>query len=316
MNEIFDKERNVMSRSNEKANISNNKSTFIQATFTTTDSLVSPVVDLRRKSSYFIENLINNDTTNENYANGSSLAKYVSKTVILADGQDAEDLKVYLTAFRPINSDIAVYAKVKSSDDPETFDSKLWTLLSYNTDGNLIYSSQGKINDFVEYQFDIPTASSTIETFNSNTAITEASDFIAITNNVFVNNQIVTYYTATANTIVTGLANNGIYYVVSANSTGLKLSAAQGGANINISIPALANSDSTGHYLRGYIASTPRTGFLNPDSTPAASTVQYYNNNGSLMQGFKYFAIKIVLLSSDKVNYPRINDLRAIALQK
>ena len=133
---------------------------------------------------------------------------------------------------------------------------------------------------------------------------------------MFVNNQIVTYYTATANTVVTGLSNNGVYYVVSANSTGLKLSASQGGANIDISIPALANSDSTGHYLRGYVASVPHTGFLNPDSSPAANTVQYYNNNGSLMQGFKYFAIKIVLLSTDRVNYPRINDLRAIALQK
>ena len=313
MNEIFDKERIVMSRSNEAAFLSNEYSTQFKIDITTQNSLLSPVIDMRRKSSYFIENLINNDLTNEQYKYGNALSKYISRKVILADGQDAEDLKVYLTAFRPINSDIAVYAKFHNAGDVEAFDTKLWTPLAYLNAGDGVYSSSGAINDFVEYEFGIPAGTSTSFNFNGNTAVNNSIDFISITNNTFTNNQLVYYYTGVGNTALTGLANQTYYYVVSANSSGLKLSASQGGANINISAVSAPPSTEIGHYLRGYVsANVINTAFTNPDNS---SIVEYYDNSGSRWTGYKYFAIKIVLTSTDRVNYPRLNDVRAIALQ-
>jgi hypothetical protein len=310
MNEQFDKERIVMSFSNEASALSGNKSAFFKADFNTASTLVSPVIDLRRKSSYFIENLINNDLTNEQYTYGNALSKYISKRVVLADGQDAEDLRVTLTAFRPINSDIAVYAKFQNAGDIESFDTKLWTPLSYINAGDVVYSSSGALNDYVEYDFGIPAGTSTTFNFNANTGVTNASDFISITNNTFVNNQIVYYYTAVGNTVISGLSNATYYYAVSANSTGLKLSASQGGANINITASSTVE---TGHYLRGYVsANIAHTAFTNPDNS---SIVEYYDNSNSRWTGYKYFAIKIVLTSTDRVNYPRLNDVRAIALQ-
>ena len=58
------------------------------------------------------------------------------------------------------------------------------------------------------------------------------------------------------------------------------------------------------------------TAYLNPESSPTTNVIEYYNKSGSRMQSFKYFAIKLVYTSSDRVNIPRVNDLRAIALQK
>lgn len=84
-----------------------------------------------------------------------------------------------------------------------------------------------------------------VYSFNSNTDVTNATDFITLTRHNLQNNDIVKYYTAAGNTALTGLSNNGQYYVVSANSAGIKLAATRGGANINITKSVTEN----GHYL-------------------------------------------------------------------
>lgn len=86
------------------------------------------------------------------------------------------------------------------------------------------------------------------KTFNANsTTVNSTSDFISIANNVFANNDLVLYTTSAGNTVLTGLTNNTSYWVVSANSSGLKLSTTRAGANINIT--ALSGATSNGHNL-------------------------------------------------------------------
>ena len=77
--------------------------------------------------------------------------------------------------------------------------------------------------------------------FNSNTDISvdsvtnpAANDFITLTRHNFQNNDIVKYLVADGNTAVSPLANNTQYYIVSANSSGVKLSTSRGGSAINI----------------------------------------------------------------------------------
>jgi hypothetical protein len=84
------------------------------------------------------------------------------------------------------------------------------------------------------------------ETFNANTKVDNAGDFITIANNVFANNDRILYTTSAGNTTLTGLTNNTSYWVVSANSSGLKLSTTRGGANINITASTTSES---GHNL-------------------------------------------------------------------
>jgi hypothetical protein len=81
--------------------------------------------------------------------------------------------------------------------------------------------------------------------FNGNTDVNSTSDFITLTRHNFSNNDIVKYSTAVGNTALSGLANNGQYYVVGANSMGVKLSTTRGGSAANI----VNGSTENGHTL-------------------------------------------------------------------
>jgi len=91
-----------------------------------------------------------------------------------------------------------------------------------------------------------------VSTFNANTQVQNSSDFINIAsaNSKFANGQQITYSTATGNTAVTGLANNSLYFIRYANSTGFALSATSSGANINITATSVSE---TGHFITANI---------------------------------------------------------------
>jgi len=109
----------------------------------------------------------------------------------------------------------------------------------------IILSNTSTFNYSTSYVYFAPYYPVT-ESFNSNTSVNSTSDFIITSNtNTLANNDYVLYYTAAGNTALTGLTNNTSYWVVSANSTGLKLASSRGGANINIT----ASVTESGHYL-------------------------------------------------------------------
>ena len=132
-----DKERVWRSYSNELTQGgygANGSATFVLS-LETSDNGLSPVVDLGTRTFNFIQNIINNDNTNEHTRYGNAKARYVSKVVVLT--QISEDLQVYVTGYRPNGTTIDIYGKFQNSTtDSEPFDSKLWTKLDYrnNTD--------------------------------------------------------------------------------------------------------------------------------------------------------------------------------------
>jgi hypothetical protein len=82
---------------------------------------------------------------------GNSLVRYTTRKVTLADGFDARDIKVFITANRFPNHDIQVYYKVLSSEDPDqNFDNKYWTRMRVDSN-SLVYAQN--INDFAEYTY-------------------------------------------------------------------------------------------------------------------------------------------------------------------
>jgi len=92
----------------------------------------------------------------EAYRNGYKQAsRYISKTIGLAPTQDAEDIRAYCTAYRPANTDVYVYAKVKNSADSDQFKNKDWTKLQEVSSAALT-SSQVNQDDFVELQYGFP----------------------------------------------------------------------------------------------------------------------------------------------------------------
>ena len=205
----FNEEKILLSRSNEIINLGSNPSNQMRVTLQTTSPYVSPVFDLDTSHAIYIDNIISNDITGEtNASGGKAINKYISQTIILADGQDAEDLKVYLNAYRPPNTDVHVYVKFLNGSDTETFAQKLWTKLEKQEDGELSYSSLSDKLNFKEF----------------------------------------------------------VYKISESNLTGPE-----------------------GEYQ--------------------------YTSGGTTYTGFKYFAVKIVLTSTNSAIVPRVADLRAIALQ-
>jgi hypothetical protein len=150
-------EARIYSRSNEIAQLDGDKSLVIRAGMSTQTSTVSPVIDTRKCSIIAIANDVNDDTTNENTNNGSAASRYISRRVVLDDGQDAEDLKVYLSNKIPTGCDVKVYGRFQNATDPSNFDDLPWVELAL-TKSPLNASS---ISGYAEYEYTIPDANKT-----------------------------------------------------------------------------------------------------------------------------------------------------------
>jgi hypothetical protein len=99
---------------------------------------------------------------------GPALAKYISRTVTLAEGFDAGDLRVFVTAYKPTGTDIKVYYKVRAADDPDSFESKSYILMNQKTKSTL-YSLKNDYNSSIEYEFEPYDATNTISYSTSTT---------------------------------------------------------------------------------------------------------------------------------------------------
>jgi len=155
----FDIEYSLLSRSQEVELFGESGySTDARITVQSDSEYVSPILDLSRAHSVYVQNTINADTTGEDEpAGGNLLNKYISKTITLDDGQDAEDLIVFLSAYRPpsnsaIENDIKVWMKVKNAEDPTPFDQRPW--MEMNGD-NTEFSSLDNDGDFIGIQFSV-----------------------------------------------------------------------------------------------------------------------------------------------------------------
>ena len=154
-NNILTAEKKVYSKTNEASLTAvdgSKKSLVIKGSFSSSDTNVSPVIDTARSNGIILGNIINNDTTNEHLEVGSSSMRYISKPVELADGQDAEDLKVFLTSYKPQGTGITVYARIHNPEDAEGFDDKDYTPLTQLTSSNT-YSDSVDTNDYKEFEF-------------------------------------------------------------------------------------------------------------------------------------------------------------------
>lgn len=72
---------------------------------------------------------------------GNIRSKYISREIVLEDGFESGDLRVYMDAIRQSPTDIQVYYKVVSEDDIETISEKSWRRMSKVKD---IYSQNPK----------------------------------------------------------------------------------------------------------------------------------------------------------------------------
>ena len=266
---------------------------------------------------------INNDYAGENTNYGNADSKHITSKVNFANERFAEDLVVYLTAYRPLNTDIKVFGRIHNSNDPEAFDDKDWTMLELK-DGD-IYSSSADPDDYIEMTFGFqkhPNVAvslagtvnventSTINvigsgtTFSSNaTANLQVNDLIKIYDPLFPNTYIVSVVTQVANdtqfSIASPVANDGLV------GTGFLVDF----------IGRVGNNTVQGN---GY----PLQAFNNGLND---NVVRYYSTSMAEYDTYDSFQLKIVLLSDiaqvDSPNsnvipttIPRVDDIRAVGV--
>jgi hypothetical protein len=148
----------VLGKTLEATNISSAKSAEVKVSMSTSNPAIGPVVDLERINLTLVNNTVNNSTANETNADsGDALARYITRSLTLADGQDAEDIRVRLRAYKPSTTGISVYYKILNKDDSDDFKDRSWVLMDQTT-VSTVYSSNENENDFKLYDFEVPTA--------------------------------------------------------------------------------------------------------------------------------------------------------------
>jgi len=186
-NKQYRAEKIIHSHSNENFLRGGEPSSKVDVSMRTFTEYVSPVVDLSRAHAVYIHNVINDDTEGEEslgYPNGSPVFdssgeieikrggnlenKYISRVITLAEGQDAEDIRLLISAYIPPNTSVPVYVKAKHREDSESLEDKEWIELQRN---DAEVSSIVNRDDFRELEYGFAP-----ENLNSEGIFTYTSD--------------------------------------------------------------------------------------------------------------------------------------------
>jgi len=109
--------------------------------------LTTPSVSISNTSNVSANVIIAGET---GISGGNALSRYLTQTITLDEDNDSGDLRVFLTAYRPSNTDVLVYYKIVARDDIQTIDESNWQLMTIvNNPGRY---STSRI-DLVEYEF-------------------------------------------------------------------------------------------------------------------------------------------------------------------
>jgi ribosomal protein L31 len=293
--QYFKTEQAVLSRTGELNKLAGANSNIVKVSMKTSSNAVSPLLDTTKTQTILLDTIINNDTTNETLpTHGALINKYITKTVTLAEGQDAEDMQVILSAYRPPGTDVKVWIKILNAFDSSPFADQHWVELYKDGNGDNTYSSIDDRNNFKEFTYKVPgwaydrltianTSGTTLAKVNvGDTLLGLSSGFTATVSNV----------------------EGGTIYVMSDSGF-----AAGETANVSSGGTVYGNT---------IVTATGRTVALNATVGTTSNVIAYTTDTGVTYASYKYFAIKVGLLN-DGINnavYPRVGDLRAIALQK
>jgi len=281
-------EKTILSYSNEIATYGGDthvKSATIEFVLNTTVNNLSPMVNVETLILAIFKNEINNDASNEEVrVGGSATSKYISRKVVLAEGQDAEDLIVYLDNKIPTEGDVKVYAKFKNAaDDGDFLEDISWKELEI-LDSPFNAASQA----YGEYSYKIPVKA-------SGSGLDSSTD-------------IFEYDVSRISSIAVTNGGSGYSTVPTVSITGGGGYGATAQATISTGAVTAITVLNPG---RGYSSAPTVTitggGGSSAAATATTSTITY--------SGYKEYAIKIVHLSSNSARIPKSTNLRAYALQ-
>lgn len=228
------------------------------------------------------------DETLENGYYGAS--RYISKNVVLADKQDAEDLNCYLTAYRPVGTQFNVYGKFLNGSDTDTLSSKDWSVMTEFDETIALYSSAVNRDDTVELQFGLPTSvvvDTSGATTSSNTTVKVAdTSFYTVNTYIYIANTTTHFNVRKVSAIV-----NNSTMTISSDTTFTTANATVG------NIPGLQSR--FGAFL-----------YANNNGI-----VRYTTSTDGVYDSYKTFAVKIVPVTNNSILVPIMKNMRCLALQ-
>ena len=294
---------------NGSASLLNGKSVNFLINLSTDNEFTSPVVEEENLIYLVDRRLIDANNTNEHIFNGGfAKSKYIGRTVLIDPKQTAEDMIVFLNAYRPIGSYIDVYVKFYNNQDSESFESKNWSKLE-SVSPTILYSRLDNKEDVVTLEYrlpDFPVFDSTI--LNSGTQLTGTFTG-ADSNSSFISESSTVVDTEIANTDIVRIynpsaPNNSIVAVVTAaNSTSFTID-----RTLNVANTIFQPFVTTG--LLAEKVTYKNSAFKN---YMRSKIMRYYNYQNAAFDGFNSFQLKIVLRADESYYSPMIYDVRGIA---
>lgn len=256
--------------------------------------------------------IINDDYTGEETNFGNAWAKHLTTRINFT--RLSEDIRVYIEAYKPANTDIQVYARIQNSGDPDAFDDAEWTRLQL-IDGTKVVSSLNKFDDYIDLTYGFQPYPNTEVVLDGVVFATNASANLVGVGTTFdddliADNMIRIYDPLFPNT------NFMVATVESVNSnTSLTLdqivnsengSQALVQADYGLRIEKLGWVDAgynTGEYIhQGY------------NNITFDNVVRYYNTSIIKYDGYDILQLKIVLLNTHLGHIPRIHNIRCVGV--
>ena len=263
-----------------------NKTIRLRATLSSSDDAVSPLIDLTDQRCILVENLINAPEINSRVhdpalgehvsTGGHAQAKHISKSVILEEGQDASDIKVYVKGSRRISessvSNISAFVRIiAQKDNNKEFHNRFWYPMNLVTDPGYSKSE----TDFLNYSFELPLNIWIVERAFSNTGAIDI------------------YYTGDGRRISSIGSSQTYEYTIDDMSNVLGI-----GDRIVERLSYDKNTEQLTYYYYDLVYG------LNSD----------LNAYKGKFTTFKQYATKVVMTSSNKALIPVINEVKTLAL--
>lgn len=311
----------VLSRSNEiqQGSLYSNSELFIdkkslkiEADYLVLDSgesYMSPLLEGSKLDLFSIENRVSNacnivangiviDT--EVAGNGIALSKHIGTKVQFSNDKFAEDVRMFMVAYRPKGTEIRVYTRLHNSKDPEAFDDKAWSPLEYTQNVNK-FSSTDDETDFIEYELGLPqfgesayTLPGTFRTTLGSASIVAANAGFSNTASLIANNDLIKIYNPLASQ-----TNYQVATVEEANATHIII----GG------VVETTNIAGTGYKIDKL--KYPNAAFNNINNTNIS---RYYNSTFAEFDAFDSMQVKIVMLADETYKVPRIDQIQVLGV--
>jgi len=236
--------------------------------------------------------------TSGEVGSGNTIAKHITKTISFANNTFAEDIRVYVNAYKPANTDIKLYARIHNSADSEAFDDKAWSPLELK-DGISVLSAKGSKDDIKEYTYGLPAYPEVEYTANGTGTADSVTANAVILTSVDLTTELSSGDLVRVYDPLFSATNYMVSPVDSVNSTAVVLTSVVSNTGLRTS----------GLKLDKLLNKTVAFNNIQNDNV-----VRYYTSSSVEFDNYNSMSIKIVMLADDINITPEIDDIRVIGV--